>query len=154
AAASLARRHPSSAATGIVTDVTDPQACRDLVAQTMERHGRLDALIVITAVLQKKSPLVALAPQERDRVLAVNAKGPFLLCQSAIAFLPRPGGTIVLMGSFAGQVGLAEYSAYSASKGAIRTLVHSLAAELAPEGITVNAVAPAFVESALDAQHL
>lgn len=153
-AADIVKSFPSSTAVGILADVTDPEACDSLVATAIEHHGGLDVLVVAGAVLQKKGPLAQLALEEWDRVMAMNAKGPFLLCRSAIPALPRPGGTIVLLASFAGQVGLAEYSAYSASKGAIRMLTQSLALELAADGITVNAVAPAYVESAMVRQAL
>lgn len=86
--------------------------------------------------------------------MASNAKGPFLLCRSAIPALSRPGGAIVLLASFAGEVGLAGYSAYSSSKGAVRLLTQSLALELAEQGTTVNAIAPAYVESAMAGQAL
>jgi NAD(P)-dependent dehydrogenase (short-subunit alcohol dehydrogenase family) len=151
-AAGIARDYPSSMAFGIVTNVTDPKACDELVATTIQRQGALDALMIATATLQKKGPLVELQPEEWDRVMAMNAKGPFLLCRSAISALPRPGGAIVVVASFAGQLGAAEYCAYSASKGAITAFTRSLAVELAAEGIRVNAVAPAYVASVLGQQ--
>jgi NAD(P)-dependent dehydrogenase (short-subunit alcohol dehydrogenase family) len=151
-AADIANRHPSSAAIGVVTDPTDPDACDSLVAKSLEHHGSLDVLIVATGVLPKKGPLAELAPAEWDRVMQVNAKGPFLFCRSAIPVLPRPGGAIVLLASFAGLEGQADYAVYSASKGAVRLLAQSLALELAADGIRVNAIAPAYVESALGRQ--
>lgn len=151
-AADIANRLPSSAAIGVVTDPTDPDACDALVAKCLEHHGGLDVLIVATAVLPKKGPLAELAPAEWDRVMGVNAKGPFLFCRSAIPVLPRPGGAIVLLASFAGLQGQADYAVYSSSKGAVRLLAQSLALELAADGIRVNAVAPAYVESALGRQ--
>jgi NAD(P)-dependent dehydrogenase (short-subunit alcohol dehydrogenase family) len=151
-AADIANRLPSSAAIGVVTDPTDPDACDSLVAKSLEHHGGLDVLIVATGVLPKKGPLAELAPAEWDRVMQVNAKGPFLFCRSAIPVLPRPGGAIVLLASFAGLEGQADYAVYSASKGAVRLLAQSLALELAADGIRVNAIAPAYVESALGRQ--
>ena len=147
--AQIARSYPSSNAVGVVTDVTDPKACDELIATAVNRHGGLDALLIATATLQKKSRLTDLDPEEWDRVMRTNAKGPFLLCRSAIPALPRPGGSIVVVASFAGQIGMTEYCAYSASKGAVAAFTRSLAAELATEGIRINAVAPAYVESAL-----
>jgi NAD(P)-dependent dehydrogenase (short-subunit alcohol dehydrogenase family) len=152
AAAAIAKDHPASAAVGVVTDPTSAEACDSLVAEAVRRHGGLDALIIATATLQKKGPLVKLAPEEWDRVMAMNAKGPFLLCRSAIPALSRPGGAIVFTASITGQTGAPEYAAYGASKGALRSLTQSLALELAPERITVNAVAPAHVESAIARQ--
>lgn len=151
-AVALALRHPASKAVGVVTDVTQPAACDALVAAARSRFGGLDVLIVAGAVLQKKGPLADLAPEEWDRVMAVNAKGPFLLCRSAIPVLPRPGGRIVLLASFAGEVGQPEFGAYSASKAAVRLMAQSLALELAEHGLNVNAVAPAYVQSAMGDQ--
>ena len=151
-AAGIATDFPDSGALGIVADVTDPAACQGLVDTAVAQHGGLDVLVVAGAVLQKRDVLSEIAPEEWDRVMANNVKGPFLLCRSAIPVLTRPGGRIVLMASFAGQKGMVEYSAYSSSKGAVRLLTQSLALELGPLGITVNAVAPAYVKSAMGDQ--
>jgi NAD(P)-dependent dehydrogenase (short-subunit alcohol dehydrogenase family) len=148
-AASIAARHPDSHAEATITDVTDPAACHALMALSVEKHGRLDVLVHATAVGQRLGPTVELTPEEWDRVMAVNAKGAFLLCRSAIPHLPRPGGSIVFTGSYTGLVGQVERAAYCASKGALRLFTQSLAIELAEAGIRVNGVAPAFVESEL-----
>jgi NAD(P)-dependent dehydrogenase (short-subunit alcohol dehydrogenase family) len=84
AAAKIAATHPGSGAIGLRTDVTDASACDELVATTVARHGRLDVLAVATVVAPPWSPLKDLPPAEWDRVLAVNAKGPFLLSRRAI----------------------------------------------------------------------
>lgn len=87
-------------------------------------------------------------------MMAVNAKGAFLLCRNAIPALSKPGGAIIFTGSFTGEIGQAERVAYSASKGALRLFTQSLALELARDGIRVNGVAPALVESAMGQQVL
>jgi NAD(P)-dependent dehydrogenase (short-subunit alcohol dehydrogenase family) len=148
-AARIAARHPDSHAVSTITDVTDPAACDALIALAIEYHGGLDVLAHATAVGQKLGPTVELTPGEWDRIMAVNAKGAFLLCRSAIPHLPRPGGAIVFTGSYTGLVGQLNRAAYCASKGALRLFTQSLAIELAAEGIRVNGVAPAFVESEL-----
>ncbi len=150
----IARRYPSSQAFGAVTDVSDPAACDALICAAASRHGGVDVLAHATAIPQRKAPAAELAPEEWDRVMAVNAKGAFLLCRSLIPVLPKPGGAIVFTGSFTGQIGQAERAAYSASKGALRLFTQSLALELARDGIRVNGVAPAFVESAMGRQGL
>lgn len=94
-------------------------------------------------------PTVEVDPDEWDRIMAVNAKGAFLLCRSAIPYLLKTKGNIVFTGSYTGEQGQVERAAYSASKGALRLFTQSLALELAPQGIRVNGVAPAYVESAL-----
>ncbi len=147
AAQSILDAHPTSAAVGIVTDVTNPEACDALVAAAIEQHGRLDVLAIATATFQQRTPVANTSPEDWDRVMAVNAKGPFLLCRSAVPKLTRPGGAIVIVASITGQIGAAENAAYSASKGAVGAFVKSLALELAGDAIRVNAVAPGAVDS-------
>ena len=148
-AAAIVAEHPGSDAVAVVTDVTDPESVDALVSTALHRHGSLDVLAHATAVGQTPGPTVDLDPDEWDRVMAVNAKGPFLLCRAALPAMPSPGGAIVFTGSFTGEQGQPERVAYSASKGALRLFTQSLALELAEQGIRVNGVAPAFVESEL-----
>ena len=147
AALSVLNAHPASAAVGIVTDVTNSMACDALVAAAIERHGRLDVLAIATATFQQRTSVVNTSADDWDRIMTVNAKGPFLLCRSAVPKLTRPGGAIVIVSSITGQIGMAENAAYSASKGAVGAFVKSLATELAGEAIRVNAVAPGAVDS-------
>ena len=118
-AAEIAARHPGSHAVCTITDVTDPDACDALIGLTIEQHGGLDVLAHATAVGQKPGPTVELAPEEWDRIMAVNAKGAFLLCRSASPHLTRPGA-IIFTGSYTGLVGQLDRAAYCASKGALR----------------------------------
>jgi NAD(P)-dependent dehydrogenase (short-subunit alcohol dehydrogenase family) len=145
----IAARYPGSRAVSTFTDVTDPDACDALITLAVQQHGRLDVLAHATAVGQKPGPTAEITPEEWDRIMAVNAKGAFLLCRSAIPHLTRPGGAIVFTGSYTGLVGQLERAAYCASKGALRLFTQSLALELADDGIRVNGVAPAQVESEL-----
>lgn len=152
AARAIATDYPGSGAIGVVTDVTSADSCDALVAATMAAHGRLDVLAIATATFQQRGPVADTLPDDWDRIMAVNAKGPFLLCRSAIPHLSRPHGAIVIVSSITGQTGVAGNAAYSASKGAVGAFVKSLALELAPEGIRVNAVAPAAVDSMIARQ--
>ena len=152
AAQAILATHPGSAAFGVVTDVTSPQACDDLIALTLERHGQLDVLAIATATFQQRTSVSETSPDDWDRIMAVNAKGPFLLCRSAVPKMSRPGGAIVVVSSITGQVGMAANAAYSASKGAVGAFVKSLALELATDGVRVNAVSPAAVDSAIARQ--
>jgi len=148
-AADIVAGHPGSRAVSAITDVTDPDACDALIAVAVEQHGGVDVLAHATAVGQQLGPTVELTPGEWDRIMAVNAKGAFLLCRSAIPHLPRPGGAIVFTGSYTGLAGQVDRAAYCASKGALRLFTQSLAIELAGDGIRVDGVAPAHVESEL-----
>lgn len=151
-AEAVLKAYPGSAAIGFVTEVTQPNACDALVATAIEQHGRLDVLAVATATFQQRTPVAMTSPDDWDRIMAVNAKGPFLLCRSAVPELTRPGGAIVIVSSVTGQAGMAQNAAYSASKGAVGAFVKSLALELAIDGIRVNAVSPAAVDSMIARQ--
>lgn len=152
AAKAILAAQPNSAVSGVVTDVTSPQACDDLIANALERFGRLDVLVIATAMFQQRTPVSQTDPEDWDRIMAVNAKGPFLLCRSAVPKLTRPGGAIVVVSSVTGQAGMPANAAYSASKGAVGAFVKSLALELATEGVRVNAVSPAAVDSLIARQ--
>jgi len=147
-AADIAARYPD-AHVSTITDVTDPNGCDALIALALEHHRSVDVLAHATAVGQRLGPTVELTLEEWDRIMAVNARGAFLLSRGTIPHLTRPGGAIVFTGSYTGLVGQRERAAYSASRGALRSFTQSLAMELAHEGIRVNGVAPAFVESEL-----
>lgn len=149
-AADIAEQRPASSPVSVVADLGNPAACAALVAETVEKHGSLDVVIHATAVMQRVGPVATLDPDDWDRVMTLNAKGAFLLSRSALRVLTRPGGRIVFTGSALGQSGQPYLAAYSASKGALRAFTHSLALEVAAEGITVNAVAPAHVEAAMN----
>ena len=146
--------HPACKAIGCVTDFLDPRSCEAMVARAIDAFGKVDALVIAAVTLQKMGPMVSIEPDEWDRVMAFNVKGPFLLCKSAVPALARPGGSIAVVGSFTAQMGFANASLYSASKAAEMSLVRTLAAELAPEGIRVNAVAPGYLWSNVDQQSL
>lgn len=148
-AAEIAAEYPESGAIATVTDVTHPGACDALMAAAVDRHGHLDVLAHATAVGHPPVPATELEPNEWDRVMAVNAKGPFLLARSALPRITRPGGSIVFTGSFAGLYGNRGRAAYCASKGALRLFTQSLAMDVADDGVRVNGVAPAYVESEL-----
>lgn len=112
----------------------------ELVAATVGRFGRLDAL-VNNASNFHPTPLGALTPQQWDDLFAVNARAPLFLAQAAMPHLRAARGAIVnLADVYAGRP-LREHAIYSAAKAALVSLTRALALELAPQ-IRVNAVAP------------
>lgn len=149
-AAQVVRNTPSASAAVVVADISDPVDSDRLVAETVKLYGALDVVIHATAAMQQVGPVATTDSDDWDRVMSINAKGAFLLSRSALPRLTRPGGRIVFTGSATGQVGQPFTAAYSASKGALRAFTHSLAIELARDGITVNGVAPAHVEAAMN----
>ena len=144
-----------AAAHQVVVDVTKSAQVVDLVEQTIDRFGRLDILIN-NAGVGFVSPLAEHGENDWDRVLDVNLKGTFLCTREAAkVMIARGSGKIVNFTSTSGFVASTVPSvAYDASKAAIRQLTVSAAAELAPHGINVNAVAPGTILTDLTKQML
>ena len=130
----------------VVADVTVVADCDRVVAETVERHGRLDVL-VNCAGIWVEGPTAEMTEDEYDRTIDVNLKGTFFMCRYAIPHLERTEGCIVNLSSDAGLIGSAEAAIYCASKGAVSQLTRSLAIELAPKGVRVVAVCPNDVET-------
>ena len=130
-----------------VADLADPDASRDAVAAAVAHGGGLDVLFANAAVLLAR-PLPEWSVADWDRSLAVNLRAPFLLTQAALPHLrvsavPR----VIITSSTGGLRGHAGMPAYHASKAGVINLVRALADELGPEGITVNAVCPGWIDT-------
>ena len=118
-------------------DLGDPARQGDLV----EQAGAVD-LLVNNAGISWPGPTADLGVATFDRLLAVNVRAPyFLVAALAPEMAARGSGSIVNVGSQAGQVGMARLAAYSATKGALASMTRSWAAEFGPAGVRVNAVA-------------
>jgi 3-oxoacyl-[acyl-carrier protein] reductase len=116
-----------------------------LVSETLSGLGGLDVLVANHGVW-KRAPLAEMTPEQWDETLRINLTGVYAVCRHAARhMIPRRSGTVVLVASTSGQRGEANYAHYSASKGAILSFTKSLALELAPQGIRVNAIAPGWV---------
>jgi NAD(P)-dependent dehydrogenase (short-subunit alcohol dehydrogenase family) len=111
------------------------------------RAGRLD-VVVANAGIQTFAPAVELSSSDWDRVLAVNARGTLLTLQLAARCLAS-GGAVVTMASIMGRLPNPLSVHYAASKAAVLSVTKSFAAELAPRGIRVNAVAPGRIDTPL-----
>ena len=136
---------------GIVCDISDPQA----VAKAMRGIGRVDVLVNNAGILSNNKS-EATTPEEWRRVLAANLDGAFYLSRAVIPGMKkRRWGRIVNTCSLAAKTGgLTAGTAYSTSKGALTSLTFSLARELAPFGVTVNGISPAYVRTPMVTRQL
>jgi 3-oxoacyl-[acyl-carrier protein] reductase len=132
------------------TDVSEENSVRDAVERVLQEYGRVD-ILVNNAGIASFARVPEITRAEWDRVLAVNLRSVLFMSQAVFPVMKRQGaGVIVNMTSMAGKVGgLKIGPAYSASKAGIICLTKSLARAGAPHGIRVNALAPAFIESAM-----
>lgn len=130
-------------------DVTNPAATREAIGRIAYEFGGLDALI-LAAVHNTDGLLATLSVHEIAHMHAVNVMGAMNCVNSALPLLLSAGeGRIVLFSSVLAHMGAPGTAGYAATKGAIEALVRSLAAELGPKRITVNAVAPGLIAAGL-----
>lgn len=128
-------------------DVADFTAVKDLMAQIKKEFGTVDILVNNAGVTQ--DGLLAMMKEESfDRVLDVDLKGAFnCIRHCAGMFLRQKHGAIVNVSSVSGMIGNPGQANYSAAKAGLIGLTKAVAKELAPKGITCNAVAPGFIET-------
>ena len=131
--------------------VERPADCARVVHRTIKEFGRID-ILVNSAGIWEPGQLGKMSLQHWKRTLAVNLDGTFNMCSAVIPHMKRNKfGRIVNVSSTAGQRGEAFHSQYAASKGGILAFTKSAAAELAPDGIHVNCVAPGWVDTDMTA---
>jgi NAD(P)-dependent dehydrogenase (short-subunit alcohol dehydrogenase family) len=137
---------------GIPADVSREDDVTRLVGSARETLGGIDVLIN-NAGIAWREPFLQITPAHWDRMLAVNLRGMFLVAQAAARVLvdQGAGGVIVNMSSTNGLGGEADYAHYNASKGGTLLLTKTMAVELGPYGIRVNALCPGYIETPLNA---
>jgi len=130
-----------------VADIRRPEEAERLVAEVNAAHGSLDILIN-NAGINRDTLLLRMSSAEWDDVLATNLTGAFLCTKAALKpMLRKRWGRIVMMGSVVGLKGNAGQANYTASKAGLVGLARSVALEVATRNITVNVVAPGFIET-------
>lgn len=134
---------------GLRCDISQADDCEQAVRQVVELHGTLDCLVNSAGIVQSQ-PLLDITAADLDRMLDINLKGAFFLCQSVLrVFRERRSGTIVNVASLAAQRGggLVGGPHYAASKGGMLSLTRSIAREFGPLGIRANAICPAMIDT-------
>lgn len=141
-----------ASATGICANVAVQAEVTDFFEKVMGQAGRVD-LLVNNAGITRDGLLVRMKEAEWDAVISVNLKGPFLCTQSAAKIMMKQrSGRIINIASVVGAMGNAGQANYVAAKAGIIGLTKTAAKELAPRGVTVNAVAPGFIETDMTAK--
>jgi 3-oxoacyl-[acyl-carrier protein] reductase len=151
AQADAARDVVASCAPGRVVaeavDVRDPAACAAWVERVVDRTGRIDVLVNNAGII-RDNLLGLLEDADIREVLATNVEGVFQVTRAVVPHLvSRRRGKIINLSSVSGEKGGRGQTNYAASKGAINAFTRALAVELAPRGITVNAVAPGVIDT-------
>jgi NAD(P)-dependent dehydrogenase (short-subunit alcohol dehydrogenase family) len=149
-AADIAARHGHNAVASATFDVSEEEAVKRVVAETLERFGKIDILVNNAALFAPLPPVACTDIDVAlwDRVMAVNVRGPFLMVKHVAPHMAAQGyGKIINIGSGAAYKGLASMLHYVTSKGAITAFTRALSRELGDRGIRVNTLAPGLVMS-------
>ena len=141
-------------AIAVVGDVADPGWIDANVPRIIDQLGGLDLLVNNAGIGGPSTTVAETAIEELRQVLDVNLVGTFLMARACIPALIAAKGSIVNIGSIFGQSGVAGGGGYSASKGGVALLTHSLALELAPHGVRANTIAPGNMMTEMHRDHL
>ncbi len=140
-------REQGGEAWAVTCDVGDPDQIERLAAAAGDRLGAVD-ILVNNAGIARSAPLKALSLQEWSLIQEINVTGTFLCTKAFLGpMVERGWGRIVNIASIAGKMGAPYIAAYAASKHAVIGFTRSVAAEVAPSGVTVNAICPGYVDT-------
>ena len=129
----------------VKADAASLEDSRRLVKETVDHFGNVDVLFVNAGIFAAQ-PVAAFEEDLYDNIFDINTKGAFFTAKETIPHL-NPGSNIIFNTSVSNVKGMPGVSAYAASKAALRSIVRTLAAELGPQGIRVNAISPGPIET-------
>lgn len=133
-------------------DVTDAAAVHTTVTWANQQYGRVDVMANVAGAVTARGPVASLNEADLDHGLALNLKSLVYGCQAA-ARVMRPGSSIINIGSGTVDAAVGDLAAYSIPKAGVLQLTRSLARELGPVGIRVNAVSPGYILTGMTAAH-
>ncbi|WEG11073.1 glucose 1-dehydrogenase [Pullulanibacillus sp. KACC 23026] len=133
---------------GVCGDVSEETQVKHLINTTIKTFGKLDVLFNNAGTILSKG-IDEIESHEWDRLFEVNVKSMYLTIKYSLSFLEKTKGRIVNMASMTGVAGQRRNPAYSATKGAVISLTKSLAVDMAPKGVRINAICPAGVMTPL-----
>jgi NAD(P)-dependent dehydrogenase (short-subunit alcohol dehydrogenase family) len=149
-ASEIVARHGADAAVSAVCDVSDEASVQKLVAQTIERFGRIDILVNNAALYARLAPrnFDEWDAATWDKVMAVNVRGPYLMVRHVSKhMIAQKSGKIVNIASGAAYKGVPRMLPYVTSKGAMLAFTRALSRELGRHGIAVNSLSPGYILS-------
>ena len=140
-------------AEGAKADVSDPRDAEAMIDRAVREYGRLDILVNNAGIAGRSAPIWETTDEDWARVIQVNLTGVFNCCRAAVRRMREQGsGAIVNIASISGKEGNPSMIPYSTSKAGVICLTKALAKEVVGDGIRVNAVAPAVIETEILAQ--
>jgi 3-oxoacyl-[acyl-carrier protein] reductase len=141
-------------ALALEVNVASESSVKRMAKSVFERFGRVDILVNVAGIYYPKASVVDLTEEDWDRTIDINVGSNFLCCREFVpAMRAQKSGRIVSLASGIGHYGMRQFAHYAASKAAVMGFVKSLAREVGPDGITVNAICPGSANTAMPRQH-
>jgi 3-oxoacyl-[acyl-carrier protein] reductase len=141
-------------ALALEVNVASESSVKRMAKSAFERFGQVDILVNVAGIYYPKASVVDLTEEDWDRTIDINVGSNFLCCRELVpAMRAQKSGRIISLASGIGHYGMRQFAHYAASKAAVMGFVKSLAREVGPDGITVNAICPGSANTAMPRQH-